>query len=181
RWTVCRPGAVTTTSFVAVAVRAPTLISRTRATPAPAGAVNVTAIPRVRAVRDETRRGARRPATRRPRGFAGASAGPWRTIGAGAGASMMTGAGAGRVAGVPTPVSAIACGLPTELLAIDSVALRVPVAWGANVIPIVQLVPGATAPAQPLLATWKSAASAPPSVAADTVRSAVPWLLSVTV
>src|SRR5207248_675602 len=60
-------------------------------------------------------------------------------------------------------------GLPSWLSAIDSVAAREPAAAGAKVTPIVHLAPGATAPAQPLVAA-KSAGLAPAMVVPVTVR-----------
>src|SRR4051812_34033129 len=108
-------------SLVATALRLPILTRRTLPTLAPAGARNVTVIPRPR-----TWRRRHLCATRSAVAAVGAlttGAGACTTIGAGAGAWMTTGAGAGNATGVPVPFSATVCGAPTELLASASVAL----------------------------------------------------------
>lgn len=47
---------------------------------------------------------------------------------------------------VPVPLKVRVCGLPTALSATDTVALRGPVAEGANVTAMVQVAPTATVP-----------------------------------
>src|SRR4051812_39189551 len=87
----------------------PGLTSRTRAMVEPAGALKRTAMPRPRAWRRLMRRLTRTALAR----FDGALAaiGAAMTMGAGAAPWMTSGAGAGSVAGVPEPLSAMACGV----------------------------------------------------------------------
>ena len=82
--------------------------------------------------------------------------------------------------GLPVPVSAIVCGLPAALSAMEMAAVRVPVLVGVNVTLIVQLAPGVTEVPQSLV--WlKSAAFAPVTETLETSSAPVPVFDSVTV
>ena len=77
-------------------------------------------------------------------------------------------------------LAAIDCGLPVPVLVTDSVALRAPLADGANATPNWQLPPaGTTDPLHRLLTIGNSPALE--LATADTVTAALPMLVSVTV
>ena len=81
---------------------------------------------------------------------------------------------------VPVPINETICGLPGTLSLILSVAVRVPLAPGVKVTPIVQLVFAARVAPQVLALTVKSAALLPVRVTLLIVIEAFPELVNVT-
>ena len=81
---------------------------------------------------------------------------------------------------MPAPLSATVCGLPEALSLTASVAERAPRALGVKVTLIVQLAPAAT-PEPQLLVSAKSPLLSPVSAMLDTLRGALPLLVTVTV
>lgn len=80
---------------------------------------------------------------------------------------------------VPVPESAADCGLPLALSAMESDALRVPLAAGVNMIAIVHVLPAASDELQVLF--WlKSPASEPVKVIPEMFKVALPVLSRVT-
>ena len=80
----------------------------------------------------------------------------------------------------PVPVNLTICGLPPPLSAMESVALRLPIAVGLNFSVIEQLLAAATDEPQ-LLVSLKSPGLVPPKVMLVTLRAVVPTLVRVTV
>jgi hypothetical protein len=94
------------------------------------------------------------------------------------GVNFATGVPGGGAA--PVPVNCTDCGESGASSLMVIVAVRCPAAWGANVTTMSQVAPAGYAPEQPL-ATWKSAAFAPPGRTDDICSGAGPMLLTVMV
>src|SRR5437016_2908473 len=93
----------------------------------------------------------------------------WRAKGRLAGDRLTAGA-------VPVPLSDTVCGLPVALSAIVTAPVRVPVAVGVNVTPMVQLAPAASDAPQVLVS-----AKSPLAAILVMLRAALPVLVRVTV
>ena len=90
--------------------------------------------------------------------------------------------GAASVKSWPVPLSAMVCGLPLALSVKFSEALRLPAADGVNATLTAQVPLSVTvAPEQVSALLAKSLAFVPPNVTVETVRLAVPVLVTATV